>query len=135
MSYKDIKADMLCTIKFYETIGSQQEQNDGYIPCKEVKEFIDELESCQEVSTVLDLDDTCKMMSSADYKERFIAEYKQTKIRYEKLHKMIVKYEAGTLDFTPTCPIELLKEQASYMGKYLYILEVRAQLEGVNLNG
>ena len=48
---------------------------------------------------------------------------------------MIVKYEAGTLDFTPTCPIELLKEQASYMGKYLYILEVRAQLEGVNLNG
>ena len=99
------------------------------------KEFIDELESCQEVSTVLDLDDTCKMMSSFDYKERFIAEYKQTKIRYEKLHKMIVKYEAGTLDFTPTCPIELLKEQASYMGKYLYILEVRAQLEGVNLNG
>lgn len=135
MSYKDIKADMLCTIKFYETVGSQQEQSDGYIPCKEVKEFIDELENCQEVSTVLDLDDTCKMMSSADYKERFIAEYKQTKIRYEKLHKMIVKYEAGTLDFTPTCPIELLKEQASYMGKYLYILEVRAQLEGVNLNG
>ena len=135
MSYKDIKADMLCTIKFYETVGSQQEQSDGYIPCKEVREFIDELEGCQEVSTVLDLDDTCKMMSSADYKERFIAEYKQTKIRYEKLHKMIVKYEAGTLDFTPTCPIELLKEQASYMGKYLYILEVRAQLEGVNLNG
>ena len=135
MSYKDIKADMLCTIKFYETVGSQQEQTDGYIPCKEVRELIDELESCQEVSTVLDLDDTCKMMSSANYKERFIAEYKQTKIRYEKLHKMIVKYEAGTLDFTPTCPIELLKEQASYMGKYLYILEVRAQLEGVNLNG
>ena len=135
MSYKDIKADMLCTIKFYETVGSQQEQTDGYIPCKEVKEFIDALESCQEVSTVLDLDDTCKMMSSPDYKYRFIAEYKQTKIRYEKLHKMIVKYEAGTLDFTPTCPIELLKEQASYMGKYLYTLEVRAQLEGVNLNG
>ena len=135
MSYKDIKADMLCTIKFYETVGSQQEQTDGYIPCKEVKEFIDALENCQEVSTVLDLEDTCKMMLSPDYKYRFIAEYKQTKIRYEKLHKMIVKYEAGTLDFTPTCPIELLKEQASYMGKYLYILEVRAQLEGVNLNG
>ena len=81
------------------------------------------------------LKDTVDIMCSTDYKERFIAEYKQTKIRYEKLHKMIVKYEAGTLDFTPTCPIELLKEQASYMGKYLYILEVRAQLEGVNLNG
>ena len=52
MSYKDIKADMLCTIKFYETVGSQQEQNEGCIPCKEVKEFIDELESCQEVSSL-----------------------------------------------------------------------------------
>lgn len=82
-----------------------------------------------------ELSSTVRLMESDDYKNRFIAEYIQTKIRYEKLHKMIVKYEAGTLDFTPTCPIELLKEQASYMGKYLYILEVRAQLEGVNLNG
>lgn len=132
MSYKDIKANMLCTIKFYEDINNGPR---GYIPCDEVQDFINEIESCQEVNTVLDLDDTCRMMSSDNYKDRFIAEYKQTKIRYEKLHKMIVKYEAGTLDFTPTCPIELLKEQASYMGKYLYILEVRAQLEGVNLNG
>ena len=83
----------------------------------------------------MELKDTFDLMTSTNYKERFKAEYLQTKIRYEKLHKMIVKYEAGTLDFTPTCPIELLKEQASYMGKYLYILEVRAQLEGVNLNG
>ena len=81
-----------------------------------------------------ELSSTVELMESDDYKNRFIAEYIQTKIRYEKLHKMIVKYEAGKLDFTPTCPIELLKEQASYMGKYLYILEVRAQLEGVNLN-
>ena len=132
MSYKDIKADMLCTIKFYGDINNSPR---AYIPCNEVQDFINEIESCQEVNTVLDLDDTCRMMSSDNYKDRFIAEYKQTKIRYEKLHKMIVKYEAGTLDFTPTCPIELLKEQASYMGKYLYILEVRAQLEGVNLNG
>lgn len=132
MTYKDMKANMLCTIKFYNDAKNSPK---GYIPCEEVQDFIHEVESCQEVNTVLDLDDTCEMMSASDYRDRFVAEYQQTKIRYEKLHKMIVKYEAGTLDFTPTCPIELLKEQASYMGKYLYILEVRAQLEGVNLNG
>lgn len=42
------------------------------------------------------------------YKERFKAEYWQTKIRYEKLHRMTVKYEAGTLDFEPDCELSLL---------------------------
>ena len=28
-----------------------------------------------------------------------------------KLHDMVVKYEAGTLPFTPNCPLELLKHQ------------------------
>lgn len=46
---------------------------------------------------------------------------------------MIVKYDAKVLDFEPTCPIELLKEQAKYMGMYLYQLEVRAQIENVEL--
>ena len=80
-----------------------------------------------------ELKDTVEMMNSSDYKERFIAEYWQTNIRYNKLHNMIVKYEANTLPFQPTCPIDLLKEQASNMGEYLYILEVRAQLEGIEL--
>ena len=67
------------------------------------------------------------------YVERMKAEYRELKERYDKLHRIIVKYEAGTLDFTPTCPIELLKEQAAAMGKYLYVLEVRAEIEGVTL--
>ncbi len=81
----------------------------------------------------MELFDTIELMNSADYKDRFKAEYYQTKIRYEKLHKMICKYEAGTLDFTPSCPIELLKEQKGHMGRYLYSLEVRAQIEGIEL--
>ena len=68
-----------------------------------------------------------------DYKERMKAEYHELKERYEKLHRIIVKHEAGTLDFTPTCPIELLKKQAKAMGEYLYALEVRAEIEGVAL--
>ena len=81
----------------------------------------------------MDLKDTVEMMLSTDYKERFKAEYYQTQNRYDKLHKMIVKYEAGTLDFEPTCTIEVLKEQAKHMGMYLYMLEVRAQSEGIEL--
>ena len=73
------------------------------------------------------------MMQSSDYKERFKAEYQQTKIRYDKLHAMLVKHDAGTLDFTPTCPIAILKEQAAAMGKYLYVLEVRAEIEDLEL--
>lgn len=81
----------------------------------------------------MELKDTIEMMNSADYKERFRAEYHQTKIRYEKLHKMTVKYEAGTLNFTPTCSLELLKKQKSFMGQYLNCLEVRAEIEGIEL--
>lgn len=81
----------------------------------------------------MELKNTIEMMNSADYKERFRAEYHQTKIRYEKLHKMTVKYEAGTLNFTPTCSLELLKKQKSFMGQYLNCLEVRAEIEGIEL--
>ncbi len=80
-----------------------------------------------------DLIDTVELMLSNDYKERFISEYYQTEIRYNKLHEMIVRYEANTLDFEPKCSIDILKKQASYMGDYLYMLEVRAEIEGIEL--
>lgn len=80
-----------------------------------------------------DLKDTIALMESADYKDRFRAEYWQTKIRYEKLHKTIVKYDARTLNFQPDCDINLLREQKSLMGRYLNVLEIRAEIEGIEL--
>lgn len=77
--------------------------------------------------------DTVEMMFSDDYKKRFVAEYVQTKIRYKKLHKIITKYEAGTLDFEPQCSLELLKEQKMHMGNYIHTLEVRAEIENILL--
>ncbi len=68
-----------------------------------------------------------------DYKERMKNEYAELKDKYNKLHRMLVKYDAGKLEFTPTCPIQLLRDQASVMGRYLYILETRAVIEGVDL--
>lgn len=81
----------------------------------------------------MELKDTIGLMNSEDYKDRFKAEYMQTKLRYNNLHKMLIKYEAGTLEFKPICSIEILKEQKNYMGNYLKMLEVRAEIENINL--
>ena len=74
-----------------------------------------------------------KSDDTPDYKKRMQTEYRELKERYDKLHNMIVKYEAGTLDFEPNCTIDILKNQKSAMGQYLYWLEVRAQIENVEL--
>lgn len=81
----------------------------------------------------MELKDTIKLMESEDYKERFKAEYYQTKIRYDKLHKMIIKYKTGTLGFEPSCSIEVLTLQKSYMANYLATLEIRAEIENIDL--
>ena len=81
----------------------------------------------------MELTETVDLMNSDDYKERFKAEYLQTKIRYNNLHKMLVKKAAGTLDFEPACSIALLTEQKRYMGEYLRVLETRAEIEGISL--
>ena len=81
----------------------------------------------------MELRDTIEMMDSADYKERFKAEYRQLKIRYNKLYRMVVKYKAGTLTFVPSCSLELLIEQLRAMGNYAMLLEARAEIEGISL--
>ena len=50
------------------------------------------------------LSDTATGMVSTDYKERFIAEYEQLVIRYNKLKAMLKKWDAGQLEFIPNCP-------------------------------
>lgn len=82
----------------------------------------------------MELKDTIELMNSKDYKERFKAEYLQAKIRYDKLDSMTVKYEAGTLNFTPSCSLELLKEQKKYMGNYIRTLRIRAEIENIELD-
>ena len=81
----------------------------------------------------MELKETIDLMNSDNYKERLKAEYLQVKIRYEKLRKMLVKLDAGTLDFTPQCTKALLLEQKRYMSEYIRCLEVRAEVEGVEL--
>ena len=82
---------------------------------------------------MIELKDTVAMMGSDDYKERFVAEYEQLKIRYDKLYAVLEKYAADKLDFKPTCPIEILYEQLDHMEAYLNVLETRAKYEGIEL--
>lgn len=81
----------------------------------------------------MELKDTVSLMNSCNYKDRFRAEYWQAKIRYDKLDDMTVKYEANTLTFTPKCSLELLKEQKKYLGNYIRILKIIAEIEGIKL--
>ena len=73
------------------------------------------------------------LIISSDYKARFVGEYVELKIRYNKLHKMLIKHEAGTLGFEPTCDISILEDQAYYMDNYLEQLEIRAEIEKIIL--
>lgn len=86
----------------------------------------------------LTLKDTEKLMKSSDYRERFIAEYWQTKIRYEKLKHFNTRIECENAFNGPTvqhdCPNKLLRDQQTKMGELLHILELRAILEHINLN-
>lgn len=82
-----------------------------------------------------DLKDTVVLMNSADYKERFQAEYYQVVIRYKKLKAMLDKWDAGELNFKPTCPRSIYNMQIKAMTDYIAVLEARAAIEGVELEG
>ncbi len=81
----------------------------------------------------MELKDTIGMMQSADYKERFKAEYQQVVIRYRKLLGMLEKWDKGELDFIPACPRSTYNMQISAMTNYIAVLEARAVMEDVDL--
>ena len=76
---------------------------------------------------------TVESMLSADYKERFKAEFWQAEIRYDKLACMLDKYNRGVLEFEPTCPIGVLEKQLKAMGGYINCLKQRALIEDIDL--
>lgn len=82
----------------------------------------------------MELKDTILLMQSADFKERFKAEYFQLKIRRSGLKNMLEKWKNGTLEFEPKCPFHLLQKQLLVMDEYLEVLEERAKIEGIDLN-
>lgn len=82
----------------------------------------------------LTLERTAELMLSGDYRERMAAEWVQVKIRLSRLQSMLDDYREGKLNFEPTCPITLLREQALVMQEYVDILEKRIELEGISIS-
>lgn len=62
-----------------------------------------------------------------------ITEYHELKGKYTKLYHILINHEVSTLDFEPNCSIELLEHQANVIGEYLHTLEVRAEIENIEL--
>lgn len=81
----------------------------------------------------MELKNTIALMISKDYKERFLAEYYQLKIRYDKLKEMCEKWDEDKLCFIPTCSKNVYKKQLKIMKEYLDILEERAVQENIPL--
>lgn len=79
------------------------------------------------------LQDTVALMNSADYKERFKAEYYQVVNRFKSLYKMLVEWDEGKLKFSPPCPRSTYNIQLNAMADYLAILEARAVMEDIEL--
>lgn len=83
---------------------------------------------------MMKLADTVEGMKSADYKERFKAEYEQLQIRFISLLNMCGKWDRNELTFVPTCPRSTYELQLKAMRDYMAILEMRAVMEGIELD-
>lgn len=81
----------------------------------------------------LDISKYSALTTDPDFKVRLRAEYHEVRIRLTKLLQMLDKWKKGELNFTPKCSRALLTEQAKFMERYMSILRIRAQIEGVNL--
>lgn len=79
----------------------------------------------------MELNETIELMQSPDYKDRFVAEYYQNKIRHDKLTAMLANWD--NLKFIPTCPKSTYLLQLEFMKKYIDVLELRAVAEGIVL--
>lgn len=77
------------------------------------------------------LKNTVDIMCSTDYKERFIAEYKQLEIRILWLERMLDNWDHNELNFKPTCPRSTYDLQLRAMKDYYAVLQMRAVMENI----
>lgn len=149
-AYIDAYQDLICYLNSIEIIPSVKETEKVHIECIAPPNATcnaDCKNCCYNATLIepieqrkpMEQKDTINGMLSQDYKERFIAEYQQTKIRYEKLKAYCNKIEAAQLTGSEEpphdCPLDLLRGQQSAMGSYLAKLEVRAVIENIELKG
>lgn len=128
----DSEKEVMDKIRKQESFEIKQEVLKVYPSSIEIRKIKEKKEENNK-----ELKEKVELMNSEDYKERFIAEYHQVKIRYEKLKNFCNKIEVeemlGKEVTKHDYPLELLREQQKYMGLYLSVLEKRALIEKVVL--
>ncbi len=82
-----------------------------------------------------ELQELFNLMSSADHRDRLLAEYMQLDERVNALNRMLNGYREGTLNFTPNCSYDLLHTQFVAMMLYLEALKERLRIENITLPG
>lgn len=130
----DSEKEVMDKIRNQKSFEIKQEDLNVYPASIEIRKIKDDQKKGK---NNMELKETIELMCSEDYKERFIAEYHQVKIRYEKLKNFCNKIEVETMlgkeETKHDCPLGLLREQQKYMGLYLSVLEKRALIENVEL--
>lgn len=130
----DSEKEVMDKIRNQKSFEIKQEDLNVYPASIEIRKIKDDQKKGK---NNMELKETIELMCSEDYKERFVAEYHQVKIRYEKLKNFCNQIEVeemlGKEVTKHDCPLELLREQQKYMGLYLSVLEKRALIENVEL--
>lgn len=130
----DSEKEVMDKIRNQKSFEIKQEDLNVYPASIEIRKIKDDQKKGK---NNMELKETVELMNSEDYKERFVAEYHQVKIRYEKLENFCNKIEVeemlGKEVTKHDCPLELLREQQKYMGLYLSVLEKRALIENIVL--
>lgn len=85
-----------------------------------------------EYITLDDLKNSVDYMCSEDWKQRFIAEYAQLVTRLDSLLETMYEEEWEDTKLLD-CPTGILDMQVDKMEAYRQILEIRAELYGINL--
>lgn len=151
---KDIKEDKEMADEVFEPYTENDPGTEACLRTARVMADAAMEDSIKDPFRIASLYDTRALMMSRDYKKRFVAEYYQTKIRYEKLKAFNNRIEAAKqangscyIEWATAkaegkkkvempehdCPDDLLRAQQHTMGDYLHLLEVRAVIEGIDL--
>lgn len=128
-----------CTLPYLEMSRTVPDYKTTWTPTKTVKEYKFTIPKDMEEfiypqvpgitpTVISEIGDVMKA-----YQVRYMKEYDDLCDRYQKLNKMIRKYDNGTLEFTLNCPIDILRKQSFIMWQYIQVLYDRAIYEKVDL--
>ena len=117
-------------------LADARDWNDRFQECSSIWAESEENDIGMSIKTIsegrkMELSDTIEAMASADYKERFKAEYCQLEIRIINLRKTVDNYD--DLPFKPKCSRQLLNSQLVSMLTYKSYLLERAKIEDIEL--